>query len=55
MRNSVVLPAPLGPMTPTMPPAAAEVEVVDQQPVAEALRDVLGLDDDGRPGAGPAG
>jgi hypothetical protein len=27
MRNNVVLPAPLGPITPTMPPAAIELHV----------------------------
>ena len=47
IRNSVVLPAPLAPITPTMPPRGSENdEVLDQQPVAEALAQVLGLDDD---------
>ena len=44
--NSVVLPAPLGPMMPTMPAGGSENdEVVDQQAVAEALRQALDLDD----------
>ena len=47
MRKSVVLPAPFGPMTPTIPPAGSEkYSSVDQQPVAVALDDVAGLDDD---------
>ena len=46
MRNSVVLPAPLGPITPTMPPGGSlKREIVDQQPVAEALRQMLEVDD----------
>jgi hypothetical protein len=55
MRNSVVLPAPFGPMTPTMPPAAAERQVVEQQPVAEALLQFSNRLDQCRPAAGPAG
>ena len=39
--NSVVLPAPFGPMTPTMPPRRqVEVQAVDQQRVAEPLAQV---------------
>ena len=38
IRNRVVLPAPLGPITPTIPPGGRlKVRVVDQQPVPEAL------------------
>ncbi|WDT78470.1 MAG: hypothetical protein MPW14_14825 [Candidatus Manganitrophus sp.] len=41
MRNSVVLPAPFGPMMPTMAPARQlEAQVVDQQPVAVALAQI---------------
>ena len=47
IRNSVVLPAPFGPITPTMPAGGSEnVEVLEEQPVAEALRDALRLDHD---------
>ena len=46
MRNSVVLPAPFGPMTPTMPPRGSlKSRFVEQQPVAERLADAVGLDD----------
>ena len=46
MRNSVVLPAPLGPMTPTMPPRGrSKFRSSKQQIVAIGLRDVLRLDD----------
>jgi hypothetical protein len=42
MRNSVVLPAPFGPMMPTMPPGGSlKRQVVDQQPVAVALAQFL--------------
>jgi len=45
IRNSVDLPAPFGPMTPTMPPGGSvKRQVVDQQLVAEGLGDALGLD-----------
>ena len=45
MRNSVVLPAPLAPITPTMPAGGQrERQVLDQQPVAEALAQAVGLD-----------
>jgi len=55
MRKIVVLPAPLGPMTPTMPPARQlEREVVDQHAVAIALAQVVRLDDDS-PSRGPLG
>ena len=47
MRNSVVLPAPFGPITPTIPPGGSvERQVLDEEPVAEALLHVLGADDD---------
>ena len=46
IRNSVVLPAPLGPMIPTMPePRQRERQVLDEQPVAVALAQALDLDD----------
>ena len=54
MRKSVVLPAPFGPITPDDAAGRQrERHVLDEQPVAEPLRDVLGLDDDvaeARPG-----
>ena len=37
MRKSVVLPAPFGPITPTMPPGGSGTKVVHQQVVAVAL------------------
>ena len=56
MRKSVVLPAPLGPMMPTIPPGGSEkFSFVHQQLVAVALVDVLGFDHHARPGAGPGG
>ena len=56
MRNSVVLPAPLGPMTPTMPPGGSlksSPSISSLSP--NALRRPVGLDHERRPGAGPAG
>ena len=45
MRNSVVLPAPFGPMMPTMAPGGSlKRQVVDQQPLAEGLAQVRDLD-----------
>ena len=45
MRNKVVLPAPFGPITPTMPPGGnLKVEIVDQQIVAKALGQVIEID-----------
>ena len=45
MRKSVVLPAPFGPMTPDDAAGRQrEVEVLDQQAVAEALAQAVGLD-----------
>jgi hypothetical protein len=47
MRKSVVLPAPFGPMTPTMPPGGSLNErLVDEQLLAEALCEVIGFDHD---------
>ena len=47
MRNSVVLPAPFGPMMPTMmPPRRHEIEILDEQVVAVALLQVPRLDND---------
>ena len=46
MRNSVVLPAPFGPITPTMPPGGSLKERSSiRSRVAEALADVARLDD----------
>jgi hypothetical protein len=54
IRKSVVLPAPFGPMMPTIPDRGQrERQVLDEQPVAEALPQVLDLDDlvaEARPG-----
>ena len=45
MRSRVVLPAPLGPIMPTMLPGGiVRVEIFDQQPVAIGLRDILEID-----------
>ncbi len=47
IRNSVVLPAPLGPITPTMPPrGSVKLRSVDEQVVAVALLQMPRLDDD---------
>ena len=44
--NSVDLPAPLGPITPTMPPGGSvKRQVLEQQLVAIGLGDALDLDD----------
>ena len=41
------MPAPFGPITPTIPPGGSEkVRLLEEEPVAEALGDVLRLDDD---------
>ena len=46
MRNSVVLPAPLGPMMPTMPPAGrSNVRFSNSTRSPKALRDAVRLDD----------
>ena len=42
-RNSVVFPAPLGPMTPTMPFGGREVQVIKKQLIAVCLRHALSL------------
>src|SRR5246127_1648158 len=54
IRRSVVLPAPLGPMTPTTPAGGQlEREVVDEEAVAVGLAQRVGLDDHvAEPGAG---
>jgi hypothetical protein len=45
-RTGVDLPAPLGPMMPTMAPAGnREAQVVDQHAVTEGLGDIVELDD----------
>jgi hypothetical protein len=45
MRNSVVLPAPFGPMMPTMPPrGTVEAQVLVQQALAEGLAQVSRLE-----------
>ncbi len=47
MRKSVVLPAPFGPITPTMPAGGSEnVRSSKSEPVAEALRQPVRLDHD---------
>ena len=46
IRKSVVLPAPFGPITPTIPPGGRVAQILDQQSVAVALRDAVGLDHD---------
>ena len=55
-RKSVVLPAPLGPITPDDPRRRErEVEVLEQQPVAEALAEAAAPRSRGRRAAGRAG
>ena len=44
MLNSVDLPAPFGPITPTMPPGGSLKEVVDQQIVAVAFLQMVEVD-----------
>ena len=56
MRKSVVLPAPFGPITPTIPAGGSEKrQVLEQEPVAEALASARSASITTSPRRGPGG